>query len=46
VSGKVSDHDSEVNEARWVEIGDAVEMLAFEGEKKVAEKARRMIEEM
>ncbi|HVF92484.1 MAG TPA: NUDIX domain-containing protein [Blastocatellia bacterium] len=45
LSGEVSDHDSEVNEARWVEIDDAIAMLAFEGEKKVAEKARRMIEE-
>lgn len=42
-SGDVRDHDSEVNEARWVEIESAIEMLAFDGEKKVVEKAKEMI---
>jgi 8-oxo-dGTP pyrophosphatase MutT (NUDIX family) len=42
-SGDVRDHDSEVNEARWVEIEAAREMLAFDGEKKIVEKAKQMI---
>jgi 8-oxo-dGTP diphosphatase len=43
-SGRTTDHDTEVNEARWVEIGDAKTMLAFASEKKVIERAREMIE--
>ena len=43
-SGDVGDHDTEVNEARWVEIGEAVGMLAFKGERAVVERAREMIE--
>jgi 8-oxo-dGTP pyrophosphatase MutT (NUDIX family) len=38
-SGDVADHDHEVAEARWVPLNEAVEMLAFKGEKSVAEKA-------
>lgn len=41
--GDVSQHDHEVNEARWVEIGEAVAMLSFANEKKVVEKAGEMI---
>jgi 8-oxo-dGTP pyrophosphatase MutT (NUDIX family) len=41
--GDVSQHDHEVNEARWVEIGAAVEQLTFANEKKVVEKARVML---
>jgi 8-oxo-dGTP diphosphatase len=44
-SGKTSDHDAEVDEARWVEIGKAEEMLAFSSEKKIVARARQMIEE-
>src|SRR5918912_527677 len=33
--GDVADHDSEVNEARWVEIGEAARALAFKGEREV-----------
>lgn len=43
-SGRTSDHDHEVNEARWVEISRAEEMLAFASEKKVVARARQMIE--
>lgn len=43
-SGKTSEHDTEVNEARWVEIGRAEEMLAFASEKKMLARAREMIE--
>ena len=42
-SGDVLDHDQEVNEARWVGIDDAIEMLAFESEKKVMERAKGLI---
>jgi 8-oxo-dGTP pyrophosphatase MutT (NUDIX family) len=42
-AGDVSGHDREVNEARWVEIGEACGMLAFKGERGVVERAREMI---
>ena len=42
-SGDVGDHDEEVNEARWVKLDEAVEMLAFKSERKVLEQAREMI---
>jgi 8-oxo-dGTP pyrophosphatase MutT (NUDIX family) len=42
-AGDVRDHDHEVNEARWVEIGEAHEMLTFKSEKTVVELARQMI---
>ena len=46
VSGSTSDHDHEVNEARWVEIGEAARVLAFKGERTVLARAREMLEEM
>jgi 8-oxo-dGTP diphosphatase len=42
-SGDVSDHDHEVQAARWVSFEEAIEMLAFESERRVVEKAREMI---
>jgi 8-oxo-dGTP diphosphatase len=45
LSGETSDHDQEVNEARWVEIDQAIEMLNFESEKEVARKAKALIAE-
>ena len=42
-SGDVSGHDDEVNEARWVGLEDAEEMLAFRGEKKVMAEARERL---
>jgi len=42
-SGDVKDHDSEVNEARWFEIDEAVEALSFKSEKKIVEKAKDLI---
>jgi len=42
-SGDVLDHDQEVNEARWFDIDDAINKLAFDNEKKIMEKAREMI---
>ena len=39
LSGDVANHDREVNEARWVEINDALGMIAFKSERGVLEKA-------
>ena len=43
LSGSVEDHDYEVEEARFVEINQAIEMLAFENEKNVVRKAQKRI---
>ncbi len=43
LSGDVSDHDWEVNEARWFEIDEAIQALTFESEKGVLMKAKKMI---
>jgi hypothetical protein len=37
--GDVKNHDHEIAEARWVSFEKAIEMLAFKGERGVAEKA-------
>ncbi len=42
-SGDVSEHDAEVNEARWVEIAEAARALTFKSEKKVVEQARALV---
>ena len=44
-SGDVSDHDEEVLEARWAPLDEAVELLAFENERRVVTRAREMIAE-
>jgi len=44
VSGDTRDHDAEVNEARWVPIDEAVGQLAFEGERRVVERAKEMLQ--
>jgi 8-oxo-dGTP pyrophosphatase MutT (NUDIX family) len=43
LSGDTSNHDWEVNEARWVPIGDASSQLAFVNERRVVERARELI---
>ncbi|MDQ6717316.1 MAG: NUDIX hydrolase [Gemmatimonadota bacterium] len=43
LSGDVTDHDDEVNDARWIPIGEAREMLAFSSEKKVLAKAATLL---
>ena len=43
VSGDVADHDHEVNEARWMEIGAAVDAIAFKSERTVLAKAAERI---
>jgi 8-oxo-dGTP pyrophosphatase MutT (NUDIX family) len=45
-SGDVRNHDHEVNEARWVEIRDAIKCLAFATEKKIVERAAQMIDDL
>jgi 8-oxo-dGTP pyrophosphatase MutT (NUDIX family) len=44
LSGDVRDHDQEVNEARWVAIEDAIEILSFKSEKQIVQQAKTMIE--
>jgi len=43
VSGDVADHDHEVNEARWMEIGEAMDAIAFKSERTVLAKATERI---
>jgi 8-oxo-dGTP pyrophosphatase MutT (NUDIX family) len=43
-SGDVANHDHEVEEARWVSVDEALQMLEFKSEREVVEKARAMIE--
>jgi mutator protein MutT len=41
--GDTADHDHEIDEARWVSVAEAVEMLAFKSEKDVVKKASDLI---
>ncbi len=43
-SGDMSEHDHEIEEARWVSFDEALELLEFKNEREVVEKAREMIE--
>lgn len=43
LSGDPHDHDDEVNEACWVEIGQAYKQLTFDNEKNVVMKAMTML---
>ncbi len=43
--GTTDDHDHEVNEARWFEVGEAAARLAFANERRVARRAAEMIGE-
>ena len=42
-SGDPRDHDHEVNESRWVDIDDAIKMLAFGSEKEIVRRAKELI---
>lgn len=42
-SGDIGQHDWEVNEARWVDLQAAKELLSFKSERQALEKAERMI---
>ena len=44
-AGRVSEHDREVNEARWMGLEEALTLLAFNNERRVVERARALIEE-
>ena len=44
-AGDVADHDHEVNEARWVPIGEAAGLLAFGNERAVVAKATALLHE-
>ncbi len=45
-SGDVRNHGWEVNEARWVEIDKACQMLAFKSEREIVKRAKAMIKEL
>jgi 8-oxo-dGTP diphosphatase len=42
-SGSPTDHDHEVNEARWVEVNEAARMLTYDSEKQVVYLAKERI---
>ena len=42
-SGTTKEHDTEVNEARWMNINKAQAMLTFKSEKNIVSKAKEMI---
>lgn len=46
LSGDVAEHDNEVAEARWVKPNEALQILAFKGERGVVEKAVDLIKEL
>ena len=43
LSGDTSNHDWEVNEARWVPIDEAMGQLAFDNERRVVAQAKQLI---
>lgn len=43
LTGETENHDNEVDEARFVSIDEAIEMLAFKSEKEVVKKASALI---
>lgn len=43
ISGRTEDHDREVDEARWVDINEAEDLLAFNGEKQILRQAKEKI---
>lgn len=44
--GSIKDHDDEVDDCRWFEIGRAIEMVKFEDEKDMLRKAGEMIDDL
>ena len=44
LGGSTDDHDDEVQEARWVDIGDAEHMLSFKDERRMVVLARNALE--
>ncbi len=45
ISGNVENHDHEVEEARWFEINEAIQVLAYESERDVMRKAQKLIQQ-
>lgn len=43
LSGDVADHDDEVVEAKWLQINEAADLLAFKSEKELVSKAIELI---
>jgi 8-oxo-dGTP pyrophosphatase MutT (NUDIX family) len=43
VTGDTGDHDWEVNEARWIPIGEATRQLTFDSERRVMERAAQLL---
>ncbi len=37
--GSLDDHDDEVEDARWMPLGEAIEALSYDGEREMAERA-------
>lgn len=46
LSGDTENHDHEIDEARWVSIDEAVDLLAFKSEKEVVKKAKILLERL
>jgi 8-oxo-dGTP pyrophosphatase MutT (NUDIX family) len=46
LSGNVEDHDHEVIEAKWVEVNEAIRLLAFKNESEVVRKATAMLADL
>jgi len=41
--GSIDDHDDEVEEARWMPLTEAVQLLSYDGEREMAERALSVI---
>jgi 8-oxo-dGTP pyrophosphatase MutT (NUDIX family) len=42
-SGDPGDHDTEIEEARWMPLADAAVQLSYKGEREMVERARRRL---
>jgi len=46
IEGNTDEHDWEVDDARWFSIEEAIEKLAYKGEKEILQKAEKMIKQI
>lgn len=46
ISGSTSEHDSEVNDASWLPLEKALDLITFRGDRSILEKARSKLKEM
>ena len=44
VSGDPADHDEEIEEARWLELGEAQRAITYAGEREIVARARRALD--